>query len=368
MASESTTLVTRLTPPGKSAIACLGVAGPMAWATIRSLFRRPNQQPLPETPTAPSLFFGSLGDAASGADSVVLFVRQIEPIVALEINCHGGPEVLRLLESLFAKRGIKVADAETWTGTIHGPEYAAILEIVARCPTIRTAAIALDQLHGACARAFVEIDTLLAANRRDDALPRIARLRDLVPVGSHLVRPWKVALVGPPNVGKSSLVNALAGFPRSVVAPTPGTTRDVVSTAIALDGWPIELLDTAGLREAGDSLEAEGIARGRSASAEADLVLRIADATVPEKTNAGPRDLLVVNKIDLLPPGIERSANFADALFVSARSGDGLDRLAAAIVNRLVPSPPQPGDAVPIAALHSESLDRLSEIARIGLG
>ena len=88
---------------------------------------------------------------------------------------------------------------------------------------------------------------------------RVERLRELVPVAEHLDRPWRVVIAGAPNVGKSSLVNALAGFARSLVSPTAGTTRDVVTTRIALDGWPIELCDTAGQRESADAVESAGI-------------------------------------------------------------------------------------------------------------
>ncbi len=329
MPPASSTIVARLSPPGKSAIACLGLAGPRAWESVRSLFRRPNQQPLPESPSAPCLFFGSLGDVQSGADDVVLFVRQIEPFVLLEIHCHGGPEVIRLLESQLAERGVEVLSAENWNAAID--DRAEILDILSRCPTTRTAAIALDQLHGAFER------QLSADN--------LVRLRELIPAGEHLVRPFKIVVTGEPNVGKSSLVNALAGFTRSVVSPTPGTTRDVVATTIALDGWPIELIDTAGLRETTDELEADGIARARAASARADLVLRVVDAAAPSHRIAFS-ELVVANKIDQHPHAPSRDEDVR----VSALTGEGIDRLVEAIVQRLVPAPPRPGDAVPISA------------------
>src|SRR5205823_6640829 len=83
------------------------------------------------------------------------------------------------------------------------------------------------------------------------------------------------------NVGKSSLINALAGYQRSIVAPTPGTTRDVVRVPVALDGWPVELLDTAGLRGDAPALEAAGIEQAREQAASADLCVWVLDATVP---------------------------------------------------------------------------------------
>src|SRR5207244_3542080 len=134
-------------------------------------------------------------------------------------------------------------------------------------------------------------------------------LAKFAPVGRHLVEPWKVVVAGAPNVGKSSLVNALAGYQRAVVSEVAGTTRDAVSVQLAFDGWPVELTDTAGLRDA-EGLEAEGIERARRVLAEADLVLWVVDGA--EEWLEFPEDsleeklglprvgyLLVVNKIDV---------------------------------------------------------------------
>ncbi len=130
--------------------------------------------------------------------------------------------------------------------------------------------------------------------------------------------------MGAPNVGKSSLVNALAGYERSIVAPTPGTTRDVVTTNIAIDGWPIELADTAGLREATEALEGEGIDRARSAGQSSDLVLWVLDAAaspvLPSSSLA--HVVLLVNKIDL--PSAWNLQDVAGATHVSALRGEGL--------------------------------------------
>ena len=102
------------------------------------------------------------------------------------------------------------------------------------------------------------------------------QFRDL---GLHLTTPWRVVLAGAPNVGKSSLMNAIAGYQRAIVSPTPGTTRDVVTVTTAIDGWPVQLADTAGLRETQDELESAGVALADAAIGEADLVIVVSDAS-----------------------------------------------------------------------------------------
>ena len=157
---------------------------------------------------------------------------------------------------------------------------------------------------------------------------------------------------GRPNAGKSSLVNALAGFARSLVSSEPGTTRDLLETRIVLDGWEIDLVDTAGLRDDPASLtEQAGIDRAREAARSADLVLDVRDAAdfsgddrSSEKPEEAFPSLEILAKVDLVPLGGRPSA---DAIRTSAVSGEGIDTLAAAIIRRLVPREPGPFDAVP---------------------
>jgi tRNA modification GTPase len=329
------TIVVRLTPPGKSAIACLGISGPVAWDAVRSHFRRGNNAATPELPSPRQTLVGRFGDPASGSDEVLVFYRQNDPTPIVEIHCHGGPEVVKLIERLLVARGVRPVSLAEWWTVHEGRDRAEMLDVLTRCTTARTAAIALDQLNGAFEQAIKEPH------------PDFARLLELIPLGEHLATPWKVALAGAPNVGKSSLVNALVGYTRCVVSPTPGTTRDIVTTQIALDGWPIELIDTAGLRESHDELEAAGIDRAAAAHQDADLVLWVLDATTrfapPPLTR---NSLAIINKIDAA------SAwdwdQIPEAARVSASTGEGVERLAAAIVERLVPRPPQAGEAVPI--------------------
>jgi tRNA modification GTPase len=169
-------------------------------------------------------------------------------------------------------------------------------------------------------------------------------------------------IAGAPNVGKSSLVNAVAGYQRSVVSPTPGTTRDVVTSRVAIDGWPVELADTAGLRTGADALEGQGIALARDRMASADLVLWVVDASMPPVWPDAPdqRLRLVLNKIDLAPAWDLTGA--ATTLRVSAQTGEGIGELCSALSGWLVPEVPPPGAAVPFTP---ELGDTLMEALRL---
>jgi tRNA modification GTPase len=319
----STTQVAVLTPPGSAAIAVLSVRGPNAWTIVRRYFR-PARGPLPDTPSA-GFRFGRFGDTAT--DEVVLVVRQPD---WFEVHCHGGRRVVEWLLGLMTSSG---ATEATWS-ELPAPEFAdpraAALLPFAR--TVRTASILLDQAHGA----------FLQSSPDDEVARRNAA------VGRHLVEPWTVAIAGPPNAGKSTLLNALAGFSRSVVSPIPGTTRDAVSVSLAFDGWPVDLIDTAGMRETLDALELEGVERARQMVAASDLCLWVVDATEPLPHSVeligGHRVLAVINKCDV---AVVPNYVLPNAIRISAATGQGLAELATRIVQTLVPSPPRPGEPVP---------------------
>jgi tRNA modification GTPase len=173
-------------------------------------------------------------------------------------------------------------------------------------------------------------------------------------LGRHLVEPWRVVLCGRPNVGKSSLINALVGYQRAIVHPLAGTTRDVVTAATAIDGWPIELADTAGLRRDGHPLEQAGIDLARQKMATADLLILVSDATQAWSEDdeallrSWPKAILVHNKADLAPCRAPRPPG----LSTSALTGEGIGELAVSVGTRLVPNPPPSGAPVPFTAGH----------------
>lgn len=342
---EIPTWIACLTPPGQAALATLGLYGPRAWEMLRKLFRRRSGDELPEAPISGRFWLGRLGDEV--ADDVVVAVKQTEPLPLVELHGHGGREVVRFLGDLFREQGAKLCD---WEDFLHRTNRDALSTAAAlaltQATTPRTASILLDQHNGALGRA---LDVILQALERGEtatAAEGLAQLARYAPLGQHLTQPWRIVVAGAPNVGKSSLVNALAGYQRSIVAATPGTTRDVVTTRLALDGWPMELADTAGMRTEAETLEEQGIRHARQMITEADLCLWLLDASAPPVWPSEPLAsvLYVVNKSDLPPVWLIDDDN---AMHVSAQTGAGLAELCAAIATHLVPDPPPSGAAVP---------------------
>ncbi len=339
------TLLACLTPPGKAAIATLGVRGPLAWPITCVLFK-PFKGALPAEPTPGRFWFGKLGLAQ--ADDAILAVKD----QSLELHCHGGIEIVRMIQDLYRERGVVIVPWQQYLAD----RSVEILDLLAHAPTTRTAAILLDQINGAWDACMAEMEN--AGETRFTQL--LHRLEELVPLGRHLVEPWRIVIAGEPNVGKSSLMNALAGYIRSVVSPTPGTTRDLVTLRLAIDGWPVEIADTAGIRAAPTNLEQMGIERALDAASDADLRFWVLDgATEPiyPENRAGWH--MLINKIDL-PAGWDWQSA-PDPVQISAKTQAGLAEWCAMISRQLVRRPPAPGEAVPctteqitnVGAMHS---------------
>lgn len=322
---DTPTLIARLTPPGAGAIATLAVRGPQAWPIARSLFHGR----LPEHRVPGQFYLGRFGETANTCDEVVLAATSD----GLELHCHGGVAVVSFLQELFVTRGVLACSWQDFAtdGGITRLRRLAREQLI-QAPTVKTAALLLDQVHGAFENTLTEILGALHHKNRRAVTGLLSRLRGTQHLGRHLVHPFRVVVAGPPNVGKSSLVNALAGFTRSVVSPVPGTTRDVVTTGIALDGWPVELIDTAGLHASADPLEKEGMARAREVIKHADVRLWVCDASLPAMMRPAEIacDGTIINKIDLVAT---QAANDAVGeipsyeVRVSAATGQGIAEL-----------------------------------------
>jgi tRNA modification GTPase len=353
--------VSVLTAPGRGAIAAVRVCGPGAIAVADFVFRPNRGVPLART-AAGRLRVGRIGLGLG--DEVVAVVVETEP-PAVEIHCHGGAAAVSMVLAALERAGAARSGDRRGAGAEHRSDdlLADAVRDLVRAPTLRTAEIFLDQAQGALSEAIAGLIRAIDQDRAL-ALADLDMLAARAAVGLRLLSGWRVAIGGRPNVGKSRLLNALAGFPRAIVDPLPGTTRDVVSYPTSFQGWPVELADTAGLRGTDDLVESLGIERSRHAQNRADLILLVVDRSEPllpidRELMATTRDaFLVANKSDLPPAWSPPDANLASSAIatVSAQRGDGIPELIASISARLVPDPPPPAGAVPFREAHLQVL------------
>jgi len=365
MPEPSLSRVVQLTPPGRGAIASLLVEGPDAAELVESGFVAAGGRPLVSYPLG-RIVFGRFSVECHPGEDVVACRRSEHSI---ELHCHGGQAAVGRVREWLARRGARVVAWHDWVAGQHADPIARAARLaLADARTERTAAILLDQYHGALGRAAEAVCDSLTAGNAPTAAEQLRDLLARAELGRHLVRPWRVILAGAPNVGKSSLINTLVGYPRAIVHAAAGTTRDLVSATTAIEGWPIELSDTAGLRHSEHAVERAAIERAQRELASADLVLLVFDASRPwsqaDRTlwESQPGAIVVYNKCDLPRPPDPPDA---PGLLTSALTGEGVERLARAIARRLVPDPPPLGAAVPFADDQRAVLDdALAAISR----
>ncbi|WP_312344736.1 tRNA uridine-5-carboxymethylaminomethyl(34) synthesis GTPase MnmE [Stenotrophomonas acidaminiphila] len=281
----------------------------------------------------------------------------------VELQGHGSPVVLRQLLERCVALGARQARAGEFSeraflnGKLDLAQAEAIADLIA-AGDVRAARAARRSLDGVFSRRVEDVaeqlvrlrihveaaidfadeplDTLGGAQVRAgvaQARAALARLRADAERGRKLRDGLHAVLIGPPNAGKSSLLNALAGSERAIVTDIAGTTRDTLRETIRIDGLELELVDTAGLREGGDAIEREGMRRARAEMQRADLAIVVLDARDPEAGRQAvgdaaaqaARQLWVLNKCDLLPQWPQPAGG--DVIAISAASGQGLDQL-----------------------------------------
>ena len=380
-AESRPTHVVELTPTGRAAVAVVLVDGPNAVRAVDQCFATTSGRPLACEPVN-RIVVGRWG--GPGGEELVVCRRGEERV---EVHCHGGVAAVRAVVNGLVTTGCQEIAWQDWlryessrsrvspnlgfaSAGADATTCAAQIAL-ADAVTARTAAILLDQLNGALAAACRAAIAAISASDWPQATELVGQLLDHRDLGMHLTTPWRVVLAGPPNVGKSSLINALAGYERAIVSPVPGTTRDIVTLTTAIDGWPVELADTAGLRATDDELESAGVRLAEEALASADLVIAVRDATsqdvgwtlpASEDCSRSSHVIRVWNKIDLAPAaaavaGVGDDPARQKAIITSALTGEGIAELAAAIGRSLVPDPPAAGAAIPFLPEHAEYLE-----------
>lgn len=370
MSAAGQTHVCVLTPSGRGAVAVVAVEGVEATAAVERFFRAANRHPLSQQPIGRIVYgrwAGETGEDSAGEDLVV--VRRAAD--SLEIHCHGGRKSSAQIVGDLQSAGCPVDSPELWAVRESSCPLASAAKLaLADATTLRTARVLLDQLHGALRTEIEAMLRDLDSNDLESAAQRLNRLLGFAALGLHLTKPWQVVIAGRPNVGKSSLINTLAGYQRAIVFDQPGTTRDVVSAATAIDGWPVELSDTAGLQASSDAIEVAGISLASERLQQADWVVWVLDAKQLQAMQPAdlwhlaqeqaepiqlirPRTTLVVNKIDLVA---EHQTHWSEqAIRTSTLTGQGIDRLLAALSQGLVPQVPDSGEAVPFHSMLVEA-------------
>jgi tRNA modification GTPase len=348
--------VVLLTPRGRGAIATCRFRGNAALLDADPpLFRAANGRPVARQ-SINRVCFGHWG---IDAPEEVVLCRVDDS--ATEIHCHGGAAAMqRIFDDLHA-RGCRI---ESWQELLRSTMClldVECTEALTRATTVRTAKILLEQQQGLLRRTIEQ----LGDDPAEAARAGVSELLRWADFGLHLTQPWRVVLCGRPNVGKSSLINALVGYARSIVFDQPGTTRDVVTAETAIDGWPVEFSDTAGLRDAADELESAGIERARRQLAQADLRIVVLDISRPP-TDADfllleewPDVLVIAHKCDL--PNEWKARTPPHAITASALTGTGIVSLTERVGKDLVPECPAPGTPLPVCERQITELQRARE-------
>ena len=370
------TIAAIATPPGRSGIGIVRLSGPQAIAIAGEVFRPASRK---RNPLAQASFTTCYGHVMAGeqvVDEVILTVMRAPHTYTTQdvaaINCHGGVVPLRRTLELVIEAGARPADPGEFTkrayyfGRIDLAQAEAVADII-NAQTNESQKAAMTQLAGRLSdeiNAFrenimgtlVRVEAAIDFSDQDIELmsaeeiaAAIGELRGQIGAllattehGRILREGLKVAIVGRPNVGKSSLLNALLQTSRAIVTEVPGTTRDVVEDTVNVNGIPVTLADTAGLRETNNVVEAEGVSRSRQAIADADLVLLVIDSS--EALVGDDEELLaelpssssivVMNKEDL-PTAIDASEveriTSAPIVWVSALEGTHIGELENAI-------------------------------------
>jgi tRNA modification GTPase len=409
--NTSDTIAAITTAPGAAGIAVVRVSGPAALAIADTIFRC--SDPLPSRRAANSFVHGYVHapeDAQDDVDEAILLIYRAPKSYTredvIELQGHGGTTSARRILRAALDAGARLADPGEFTrraflsGRIDLLQAEAVMDLI-RARSDRAATAALEQLEGSLSSVFTDVyDNLIAVaadleaslDFGEDELPAptfkaiCVRLQKVQESLESLLAGWGegrllregaiVVISGSPNVGKSTLLNALLGESRAIVTHVAGTTRDTLEEQLVLDGIPLRLVDTAGLRDALCDIEQEGIRRAHIQRAKADLNIWVVDGstnlTEQNRSQVSELDpescIVVINKVDLGVVLTPSDFPGLTSVVCGVRDQIGLDALRSAIIDKLGSA----GSALPHAVISERhrvnikaALDDLNEASDI---
>ena len=400
---QNTTIAAIATAPGAGGIAVVRLSGPESYAVAARVFHPANPNKNVEEAKGYTALFGSFVEGDDAFDEgVALFFRKPHSYTGedvVELSCHGGSAVARrLVEACIAAGAAPAAPGEyTRRAFLNGKmsltQAEAVMDVISAGSDLALKA-AQTQLDGgvgaqvdelkdnlvhvlAHIEAYIDFpDEDISPDTASDLLARLRSMEEKLAAllrtaeGGRLLREGiRTAIAGPPNVGKSSLLNTLLGYDRAIVSNIAGTTRDTVEESIQMAGLALRLIDTAGMRESSDVIEQAGITRTNRALETADLVLEVADASMPRvKDHTAPAltapRLLILNKCDL---GVHPDWKAVPGIRFSCATGEGRKELEEAIIQAFSSSlPSETGSSlVAINARHQHELGLCREHVRL---
>lgn len=370
------TIVAPVTPPGEGGVGIVRLSGPMAVSYLKNTFRSKAKDQEFESHR---LYYGQLFNADNVRLDEVLAVVMRSPRSytgedVVEVHCHGGVQIMRSVLDLFLSAGARMAAPGEFTqraflnGRLDLSQAEAVVDVI-KARSERSGQVALGQLEGhlsqkiytysdqlksalALLEAHIDfpddevgsLDVVSLVDPIRSLASEMVALANSFDVGRVLREGVSVLILGRPNVGKSSLMNALLGESRAIVTPVAGTTRDTLEEALVLAGFPVRLIDAAGVRETEDPVEKEGVRRANSKARSADLILLVVDGSMPLNSEDRlamdqcqlDKTIVVINKDDQpLELKINQLEKFPHQVSVSAKQVSGLDSLCAVIAERL---------------------------------
>ena len=366
MNDQTSTIAALATAPGTGGIGIIRVSGPEAVSLVQKIYQSPSGRLLEKARTH-TIHYGFIKDPATNEviDQVLVMLMRAPHTYTgedtVEVQCHGGPYVEQKILETLVSIGVEPADRGEFSkraflnGKMDLSQAEAVMDLIQSNSEMSRKA-SMEQLEGHLARAvegllekLLDLTTMIEANidypeydveevtydrllqDTESLLNDLHKLYDTADSGIRVREGLRTAIIGSPNVGKSSLMNRILGRDRAIVTQIAGTTRDVIEESVDFYGIPLRLSDTAGIRQTEDTVEKIGVDLAMEAARKANLILYVLDGTrleeAPEQLAFDKPCLLLANKEDLV--GQERPETLfgQDILWISAKTGEGMEEV-----------------------------------------